>query len=41
MIYLLTNFGGALVYMGGAAGIWAVVFFSPTYFDENNYFWTQ
>jgi hypothetical protein len=26
MIYLLTNFGGALVYMGGAAGILAVAF---------------
>ncbi len=27
MIYLLTNFGGALVYMGGAAGILAMVYF--------------
>jgi hypothetical protein len=38
MIYLLTNFGGALVYMEGAAGILAVDLFSSTYFDKNNYF---
>jgi hypothetical protein len=28
------KFSGALVYTGGAAGIWAIHFFSSAYFDE-------
>ncbi len=31
-------FGGALVYMSGAAGIWAMHIFSTTYFDEISIF---